>query len=219
MGQRSSRGREGRGYASAGGGQPSGCGDRAAVVLTASIRNGQSLVEGERGVEDQPHDSVHLSILLKNNNFFIFGCAGSVLLLVAASGSSSLVAGLRLFTAVASLVAALRTRASGAEARWGISCGSWALEHRLPSWGCTGLLVLRHVGSSQATDQHRCPALAGRFSTTEPPGKPCPSLITGQGTSLPGPSLLLGSVGLCPPLFCPWLSKCGLLWEVGLLTS
>ena len=173
-------------------------------------------------MEHQPHDSVHPSVLLKNTGLFIFGCAGSGLLLmlplVAASGGSSLAAGLTLVSPVASPVAALRARASGAEARGGISCGSWALEHRLPSWGFMGLLVLRHVGPSQAMDQAGCPALAGRVSTTEPPGKPCASLITGQGTSLPGPSFLLGSVGPCPSLFCPWISKCGPLWEVGLLT-
>ena len=102
------------------------------------------------------------------------------LFLVAASGSSSLVAGLRLFTAVASLVAALRTRASGAEARWGISCGSWALEQRFPSWGCTGLLVLRHVGSSQATDQHRCPALAAGSLPLSHQGSPVHHLSQGR---------------------------------------
>ena len=36
----------------------------------------------------------------------------------------------------------------------------------------TGLVALRHVGSSQTRARTRVPALAGRFSTTAPPGKP-----------------------------------------------
>ena len=36
----------------------------------------------------------------------------------------------------------------------------------------TGLVALRHVGSSRIRDQTRSPALTGRFFTTEPPGKP-----------------------------------------------
>ena len=36
----------------------------------------------------------------------------------------------------------------------------------------TGLVALQHVGSSWTRDEPQSPALAGRFFTTEPPGKP-----------------------------------------------
>ena len=43
-------------------------------------------------------------------------------------------------------------------------------------WGATlslwGLFALRHVGSSQTRIKPKFPALAGRFLTTGPPGKP-----------------------------------------------
>ena len=71
----------------------------------------------------------------------IFGCAGSPLLcglpLVAASGGRSLVVVHGLLLAVVSLIVEhglWGTRASVVEA-CGLSCGSWALEHRLSSCG------------------------------------------------------------------------------------
>ena len=39
------------------------------------------------------------------------------------------------------------------------------------SWR-TGLVALQHVGSSQTGMEPMSPALAGKFCTTEPPGKP-----------------------------------------------
>jgi len=36
---------------------------------------------------------------------------------------------------------------------------------------CTGLVTLRHVGSSQTRDWTHVPALEGEFLTTWPPGK------------------------------------------------
>ena len=56
---------------------------------------------------------------------------------------------------------------------WGLSnCGSWALEHKLSSFGAWGFVTPWHVESSWARDGTVTPALAGRFSTTRPPGKP-----------------------------------------------
>ena len=86
--------------------------------------------------------------------FFLFGCAGSLLLcaglsLVAARGDySSLWYGLL----IAAGFSCCRTQALGtwasAAAAWGLSnSGSQALEHWLSACGAQGLLALRHVGS------------------------------------------------------------------------
>ena len=85
---------------------------------------------------------------------FIFGYAGSFLLhglsLAAASRGSSLVV------------------VKGLLLLWHmVSRG-----HRLQQLNCKGLAALWHVRSSQTSIKPIFPALAGRFFTTEPPGKP-----------------------------------------------
>ena len=54
-----------------------------------------------------------------------------------------------------------------------LAAAPWALSraHAQQLW-CMGLVALRHVGSSQTRFELESPALAERFFTTEPPGKP-----------------------------------------------
>ena len=93
-------------------------------------------------------------LLFFSNNFknvFTFGCAGSLLLhrlsLAAASRGCSPVAVCGLLIAVASLDAELGLE--GTWAQWSWLPGSGVQAH----WfGCTGLVALRHVGSSQTRD-------------------------------------------------------------------
>ena len=76
--------------------------------------------------------------------------------LVAAIRGYSLVAGHRLLTAAASLVAEHGPSGAPASAvaAWGLgSCRSWVAERRFRSCDCTGLVVPQHVGSSQARDR------------------------------------------------------------------
>ena len=47
-----------------------------------------------------------------------------------------------------------------------------ALEHRLNSCSTLGLVALQHVGAPRSGIEPVSPALASRFFTTEPPGKP-----------------------------------------------
>ena len=54
------------------------------------------------------------------------------------------------------------TQDSGAVAQRLISCGSWALEHRLSRCGAQALVALWHVESSQIRDQTRVPC-TGRW--------------------------------------------------------
>ena len=55
---------------------------------------------------------------------------------------------------------------------WGLgSCGSWALECRLSSCGTWALLLRSMWDLPRAGLGPMSPALAGRFSTTAPPGK------------------------------------------------
>ena len=84
----------------------------------------------------------------------ISGCAGFSLLCVGFSvavespGGYSLVVVLGLLIMVASLIVSTGCRHVGFS-----SCGSWALEHRLNSWGARiGLAAPRHVGSSRTRD-------------------------------------------------------------------
>ena len=49
---------------------------------------------------------------------------------------------------------------------------------RVQSLWCTGLVALRHVGSSWTRDRTHVPALAGKFLTTGPPGESPPPLWT-----------------------------------------
>ena len=104
-------------------------------------------------------------VLFKNNVIYlsIFVCVGFSWLLVLSpvlvSQGYSSVAVSGLLIAVASLVAGFeRARASVVAA---------------PRLCSTGLVAPGHVGSSWIRDR-TCvaPALAGRFFTTEPPGKP-----------------------------------------------
>ena len=52
------------------------------------------------------------------------------------------------------------------------SCGSWALEHRLNSFGARAQLLHSMWNLSGPGIEPVSPALAGRFFTTEPSGKP-----------------------------------------------
>ena len=79
-----------------------------------------------------------------------------------------------LLIAVASLAAARRRRvtASVTVVRGLSNCGYLAPEHWLSSWGAPASVSLQHMGSSQTRDEPGVsPVLAGKFFTTEPPGK------------------------------------------------
>ena len=52
------------------------------------------------------------------------------------------------------------------------SCGSWALEHRLSSYGGWAYLPQSMWDLPGVETEPMSPALAGRFFTTEPSGKP-----------------------------------------------
>ena len=55
------------------------------------------------------------------------------------------------------------------------SCGSWALEHRLNRFGAQAWLPRGMWDLPGSGIEPISPTLAGRFFTTEPPGKPAPS--------------------------------------------
>ena len=112
-------------------------------------------------------------------------CSGSSL--VVASGGYSLAMVHRLLSAVASLVAEHRlwgTQTSGLAAHGLNSCGFQALEHGLNSYGFQALehglnscgawtlMLCRMWDLLRLGIKPKSPALAGRFFTTEPPGKP-----------------------------------------------
>ena len=64
----------------------------------------------------------------------------------------------------------------GASHHRGLSCcGAQAPDAQAQQLWPMGPAAPRHVGSSQTRVRTRVPALAGRFSTTAPPGKPQPS--------------------------------------------
>ena len=93
---------------------------------------------------------------------------------VVASGDYFLVAVCRLLMAVGSRCRAqvLGTQTSATVAHGLSSCSSWALEHRLSSCRAQAL-VLQGMGNLPGLGiEPVSPALAGRFFTTEPPGKP-----------------------------------------------
>ena len=93
---------------------------------------------------------------------------------VVASGDYFLVAVCRLLMAVGSRCRAqvLGTQTSATVAHGLSSCSSWALEHRLSSCRAQALL-LQGMGNLPGLGiEPVSPALAGRFFTTEPPGKP-----------------------------------------------
>ena len=97
---------------------------------------------------------------------FVFGCAGSSFLqglsLVTASGAYSLVRAWGLL-----LSWSIGSRALRLQQLW-----SWALEHKLESWGTQAHLFRGMWDLSRSRIKLMSPALAGRFFTTEPPGKP-----------------------------------------------
>ena len=74
----------------------------------------------------------------------------------------------RHLTAVASLI--VEQGPQGTQAQWFSSCKSWVLRAQAQRL-CTGLIALRHVGSSWTRDHTVSPTLASGFSTTGPPGK------------------------------------------------
>ena len=86
------------------------------------------------------------------------GCAGFSL--VALSGGCSLASVLGFLLVVASLAVEHRLLGRMSFSR----CGSWALEHRRNSCGTWAL--------PESGIESVSPALAGKFFTTEPPGKP-----------------------------------------------
>ena len=89
------------------------------------------------------------------------------LLLVVESGGWLLVVVSGLLISVASLVAE-----HGLSVLQLCSCSSWALEHRLNSCSTLGSVALQHVAAPRSGIEPVSPALAGKFFTTEPPGKP-----------------------------------------------
>ena len=112
---------------------------------------------------------------------FTFGCVGPSLL--RAVRGLCLVAGSRGYSSLwctdFSLCGfsccgarALGTRASVVVAGGLSSCGLWALEHRLSSCGTQALLLRGMWDLPRPGLEPVSPALAGRFLTTEPPGKP-----------------------------------------------
>ena len=58
------------------------------------------------------------------------------------------------------------------------SCGSWALEHRLSSCGSRAQLLRGMWDLPGPGLKPMSPALAGRFLTTAPPGKPYLPVLT-----------------------------------------
>ena len=114
---------------------------------------------------------------------FIFDCAGSSLLrwlflsfskqglLSSRSALASHCGGFSCCGARA-LERALCSRGSVVAEHGFSSCSSWALEHRLSSCGPRALLLSGIWDLSRSRTEPVSPALAGRFFTTEPPGKP-----------------------------------------------
>ena len=96
-------------------------------------------------------------------------CVGFSLVVV--SGSYSLVTTHRRLVMVASLVAG--SRFAGLS-----SCSSWALKHRLISCRAQALLLRSTWDLPQPGIKPVSPALAGRFFTSEPSGKPPRSCIS-----------------------------------------
>ena len=80
-----------------------------------------------------------------------------------------------LLIAVAFLVAEHGLQAHGLSSR-----GSWALEHRLSSCGARAYLLHSMWDLPRPGLEPVCPALAGRFLTIVPPGKPYVCLLRYQ---------------------------------------
>ena len=120
--------------------------------------------------------SLHISIacrisLFLKNTYFIYGCAGSSLpcRLFSRGGQQGL---LSIRSVEASYCAGFSCRRAQARGHaWVQQCDPQAPGHRLSS-SSTGLTCSADVASSQTRGRILSPALAGRFFTTEPSGKP-----------------------------------------------
>ena len=95
---------------------------------------------------------------------FIFGCVGS----------SFLCKG---FLQLRKAGATLHRGARASQYRGLSCCGAQAPDAQAQQLWLTGLDAPRHVGSSQIRARTRVPCMAGRFSTTAPPGKPLNLLL------------------------------------------
>ena len=108
---------------------------------------------------------------------FRFGCAGSSLLPVFSScGEWGLLCSCGVQASHCSGFSCCRVWVLGTQtsviAARGLSCSSWALEHRLNSRRAQALLLQGMWNLPGSGIEPVFPALAGRFFTTEPPGKP-----------------------------------------------
>ena len=110
---------------------------------------------------------------------FIYGCAGSSLLHRPFSRCSKrgLLSSCRVWALVTVAPPAAEhglwgARASAVTARRLSSCSSQALEHRLSGCGSWALLLRGMSNLPRSGTEPMSPALAGRFFTTESPGKP-----------------------------------------------
>ena len=118
---------------------------------------------------------------------FISGCAGSLLLcglsLVVESRQHSLVvvvveSGGYALVVYQLLIAVSCFRARDLGTQIG-SCSTWSLEHRANSHGTWAQLLCCMQGLPGPGIKLVSPALAGRFFTTEPPGKPAVEFLNG----------------------------------------
>ena len=129
------------------------------------------------GTNTAPHSQEVSSCSILKKELHLFSCFGlswvfaAAQALVAASRSSSPAVVCQLLMAVASLGLSVGSRVCGLAVPGLSSYGSWALEHGLSNCGAQaeslhGTWDLPRPGIEPAS-----PALAGRFFTTEPPGK------------------------------------------------
>ena len=107
----------------------------------------------------------------KNVILFIFGCAGSFCWV--SRGHSSWTCGPLCSGFSCCSVWALECAAFSSCSTWPSSRGSQALGHRLNSWGARVHLLHGMWDLLRPGIEPMSSALAGRFFTTEPPGKPC----------------------------------------------
>ena len=117
---------------------------------------------------------------------FIFGCVGSLLLCAGFLQLWRAGATLRCSAQVSHCsgfsccgARALGARASVVVARGLSSCGSRALERRLSSCGTQAQLLRGTWDLPRPGLEPVCPALAGEFLTTEPPGKSLVYILDG----------------------------------------
>ena len=128
------------------------------------------------------HFPTYLFIYFKLVFLFIFDCAGSLLLCTVFSScsehkllSSYWCTGFSLWWLLLSQSTGSRYMwASTVAAHWLTSCGIWALELRLSSCGSHIYLIYIMWNLPGPGIRHMSPALAGRFLSTESPGKSSP---------------------------------------------